>query len=56
MAEMDPALCKSLSVKRSQVLDIDKSKVPDIQIWNLINPFPKEKVEAYIRPNILVKD
>jgi len=56
LAEADPGVFRSLSLKRSQIVDIDKTFLPNTQSWNSINTLPPEKVEQVIRPKIIVRD
>lgn len=36
--------------------DPNFSKKPNTQLWNSINSMPKEKLQMYIRPNVLARD
>lgn len=56
LAEDDPSAFQSLSLRHSQVIDIDKTVIPNTQAWNSINTLPAEKVDQVIRPKIIVRD
>lgn len=56
LAESDPEQFKSLSMPRKQVVEPDKTQLPQSQAWHSINHYPKDKVEQVIRPKIVIKD
>ena len=57
MSIQNPGEFKQLVMKRSiDFKDPNQSKKPNTQIWNSIKSIPKEKLQMYIRPKILLRD
>ena len=55
ISETDPEGFTSLAMKRSvDFRDPSLSKKPNTQLWNSINNIPKDKLQMYIRPQIIV--
>ena len=53
----DPELFNALVMKRSvDFKDPNMTKKPNTQLWNSIQNIPKEKLQMYVRPKILVRD
>ena len=53
----DPELFKQMVMKRSvDFKDPNQTKKPNTQLWNSINNIPKEKMQMYVRPKILIRD
>lgn len=57
LSVQDPHLFKQLVLKRSlDFKDPNLTKKPNTQLWNSINNMPKEKLQMYVRPQILARD
>ena len=53
----NPDLFEQLAKKRTvDFKDPNQTKKPNTQLWNSINNIPKEKVQIYVRPKILLRD
>ena len=57
MSMQEPDVFRQLVLKRSiDFKDPNQTKKPNTQIWNSIKSIPKEKLQMYIRPKILLRD
>ena len=57
MSMQEPDVFRQLVMKRSiDFKDPNQTKKPNTQIWNSIKSIPKEKLQMYIRPKILLRD
>ena len=57
LSMQNPDLFQEFVMKRSvDFKDPNQSKKPNTQLWNSINNIPKEKMQIYVRPKILLRD